>query len=493
MARLSSRWFRIPAATSFAALLLIASACSNDANARAINATAGGDSTSGEGKPDTKIEWKACTGAETGNRCADVTVPLDYDEPDGDTITLGVTLAKATGNRIGPLFINPGGPGSTADDLVAQLSHFLPDEIIQRFDIVGVDPRGTGASKLACGFDMTKLFGTDPYVDNAEERQALVDVNKDYTDACQDEVGDLLPHMGTRDAARDIDRIRELLGDEKMSYLGMSYGTILGQVYAAEFPDRVRAMVLDASVPLGPTGIELATTQAAGFETALEAFAKDCNAKADCPIAPDAIDSIDKLLARTEKEPIPAKPRDLGPGEVATGLSLPLYSQDMWPDLAKAVAAGLKGDGSPMVKLADTYLGEVDFDLYYAVNCIDFEWPSSTRKFITAADTAGETDTHFGQPEVNQYLECATWPVDQDPLEASSQPISPRPLVIATTGDPATPYDYGKQTAEQTGGLLLTHLGEGHTSVGEGDECIDPIVAAYLVDGKLPADGTTCD
>lgn len=436
-----------------------------------------------------EIDWKKC---KADVECADVEVPLDYGEPDGDQLTISVTRAKATGDRIGPLFINPGGPGSTAGDLVDQFANLMPAPIHQRFDVIGVDPRGTGASKLDCGFDMTTLFGADPYVQTPAEEDELVEVNVEYVDRCKSEVGKQLAHMGTRDAARDIDFVRGLLGDEKMSYLGFSYGTILGQVLAHEFPDRLRAMVLDSSDAIGPTGLETATAQAAGFEKALQAFAADCNAKADCPIAPDAMAAVDQLLAKTEEAPVPAKPRDLGPGEMGTGLSLPLYDKSMWGDLATAVADGNKGDGTAMVKLADTYLSEANFDLYYAVNCIDFAWPTDPDGVLDAAAAATPASPRFGPAVINAYLECSMWPEDQDPLQAGTMPITPQIVVVATTDDPATPYEEGVKTAQQTGGVLLTHKGDGHTSVGEGIACVDDAVTGYLVDGTLPAAGTTC-
>ena len=324
------------------------------------------------------------------------------------------------------------------------------------------------------------------------EEDELTEVNVEYVDQCKSKVGDKLAHMGTRDAARDIDYVRGLLGDDKMSYLGFSYGTMLGQVLAQEFPDKLRAMVLDSSDELGPTGLEIANGQALAFEKALQAFADDCNAKADCPIAPDAMGAVNQLLATTEQAPVPAKPRDLGPGEMGTGLALPLYSKDMWEDLATAVADGNKGDGTAMVKLADDYLDASNFDLYYAVNCIDFAWPTEPDGILDAAVAATPAAPHFGPAVINTYLECAMWPEKQDPLKAGGT-ITPQILVVATTDDPATPYEDGVKTAEQTGGVLLTHKGEGHTSVGEQDACIDNAVTSYLVDGTLPAAGTTCE
>lgn len=464
---------------------LLAAACGDDDD----TSTSSDSKDSSDNGDSDKIEWKKC---KADVECADVEVPLDYDKPDGDKIKISVTRSKATGDRIGPLFINPGGPGSTAGDLVDQFANLMPSPVHERFDVIGVDPRGTGSSKLDCDFDMTKLFGVDPYVQTEYEEDDLTEVNVEYVDQCKSKVGDQLAHMGTRDAARDIDHVRGLLGDEKMSYMGFSYGTILGQVLAEEFPDKLRAMVLDGAQSLGATGLDSANTQATSFETALQAFAADCNAKPDCPIAPDAMGAVDKLLATTEQTPVAAKPRDLGPGEMATGLSYPLYSEDLWEDLAKAVADGNNGDGTAMVKLSDQYLAAANFDLYYAVNCIDFAWPTEPDGVLDAAAAAAPAAPHFGFPVINEYLECALWPEKQDPLKPVTSPISPQVLVVATTDDPATPYEEGVKTAEQTGGVLLTHQGEGHTIVGQGDQCIDNAVTAYLVDGTLPAAGTTC-
>ena len=217
---------RLPAL--LVAVLLVATACSDGAEASS------GDRAGRAGDDDTpkKIEWKTCK-AEV--ECAKVEVPLDHDKPDGKKIKVSVTRSPATGDsgdRIGALFVNPGGPGSTAGDIVDQFANLMPDPIHQRFDVIGVDPRGTGASKLDCGFDMAKLFGADPYVDDDDEKDALVEVNDDYVAACKEEAGKLLPHMGTRDAARDIDAVRAALGDDQISYLGLSYGTILGQAQA---------------------------------------------------------------------------------------------------------------------------------------------------------------------------------------------------------------------------------------------------------------------
>ncbi len=436
------------------------------------------------------IEWDDCGGAE----CAELEVPLDYDDdPDGETITLSVTRVPATGDRIGALFVNPGGPGGTATDFAVTMAMFLPPEISERFDIVGVDPRGLGASSIDCGGDMEELYGVDYSIDSPEDTDALLAVSQDYVDGCESAAGDVLSHLGTENVARDIDAVRAAMGDEQLNYLGYSYGTAIGQALADLFPDRIRAMIIDGVVDLGPTGVESAVAQAAGFEVALQAYADDCDADSSCPIGPDAIAAIEDLQAQVEEAPIPASPRDLGPGELSTGLALPLYSEDLWPQLSDAVADALDGDGTGMVALADEYIGVADFDVYFAVNCLDFEWPEDPEELLADGKDAAAESPHFAEAIVNDYVRCAMWPVDEVPLTAVTAPGAPPILVVSTTNDPATPYEAGVRTAERLeSGVLLTYEGDGHTVVGNGVECVDDAAAAYLVDLEVPEDGLTC-
>jgi pimeloyl-ACP methyl ester carboxylesterase len=449
---------------------------------------AGGDDESAA--PTGDLEWSSCGGEA---ECAELDVPVDYDVPDGDTLTLSITRVPARGDRIGALFVNPGGPGGTATDFAAGIGYSLPADITDRFDIVGVDPRGLGASDIDCGGDMQQLYGVDYSIDSPEDTTELLDVSQQYVDGCQSAAGDVLSHLGTENVARDIDAVRAAMGDEQLNYLGFSYGTAIGQELAELFPDRVRAMILDGILDLGPTGVELAIDQAAGFEVALQAFADDCNADPSCPIAPDAMGAIEQLMAEVEQAPIPAGPRDLGPGEMSTGLALPLYSETLWPDLADAVADGLGGDGTGMVALADDYLDGSDFDIYFAVNCLDFEWPEVPDELLAAGAAAAAESPHFAEPIVNDYVRCAMWPVEEEPLPAVTAPSAPPILVVSTTNDPATPYEAGVRTADRlASGVLLTYEGEGHTVVANGVGCVDDITAAYLVDLEVPEDGTTC-
>jgi len=455
------------------------------------------DSTPNDGSrgftPD-PIRWDDCGAVE----CAHLEVPLDYSQPDGELIELYVVRAPATGKRKGALFTNPGGPGAGAAEFAEALATILPSEISERFDIVAVDPRGVaGSTPVDCGVDAAELYGVDPSIDSPEDEAALLDISQRYVTDCARKYPDLLPHVGTRDVARDMDVVRAAMGDEQLSYLGFSYGTAIGQVYADLFPDRVRSMVLDGVLELGPSGLELAAEQAAGFETALARFAEYCDAAEGCEIAGESLQAVEDVLALAEQPggiPAPDADRPAGPGEANLGISYALYAQSLWPDLDSAIAAARGGDGSELVRLADGYIGLGDFEIYFAVNCMDFAWPTEgPEAFLAAAKTTAQASPHFGEALVNDYIRCADWPVAPTPLTPVTAPGSPPILVISTTGDPATPYQGGVKVADTlANGILITNEGDGHTVVADGKPCIDDIVVAYFVDDVVPDDGTTC-
>jgi pimeloyl-ACP methyl ester carboxylesterase len=494
---------------SLVALLLLASltaaACAQEAAGNPLAAgrtttTESDDTTSttaGEGPEGfvpAPIEWEDCEFGE----CAHPLVPLDYAHPDGEMIELSVARVPASGDRIGALFVNPGGPGASGTDFAATLGFLLPSEITDRYDIVAVDPRGVGGSSpIDCGVPAEELYAADATIDSPEDRTALIDISTQYVDDCAIKYGDVLPFVGTRDVARDMDSVRAAMGDEKLSYLGFSYGTAIGQVYADLFPDHIHRMVLDGVLELGPSGLDLAAEQAAGFETALARYVEYCDSGEGCETAGNALGAVEQVLALAEQPggiPAPDADRPAGPGEANLGISLPLYSQSLWNDLDEALAAALRGDGSKLVDLADQYIGIGDFEIYFAVNCMDFSWPAGDPDaFLSFAKQTAVAAPHFGEALVNDYIRCADWPVAPDPLPATSAPGAPPIVVVSTTGDPATPYQGGVTVAERLeSGVLVTNEGDGHTVVADGKPCIDDLVVAYLVDGTVPADGTTC-
>jgi pimeloyl-ACP methyl ester carboxylesterase len=459
--------------------------------ADATTTTAAGDD---EGFTPEPIEWDDCGSIE----CAYLDVPLDYDDPGGEQIEIYAVRSPAEGKRKGALFVNPGGPGAGGAEFAEILPLLLPSEITDQFDIVGVDPRGVGGSSpVDCGVDAAELYGVDASIDSPEDEAALLDVTERYVDDCTAKHGDLLPHVGTRDVARDMDTVRAAMGDEQLSFLGFSYGTAIGQVYADLFPDRVRSMVLDGVLELGPSGLELADLQAAGFETALDRFVQYCDAAEGCEIAGESLEAVEEVLALAEEPggiPAPDADRPAGPGEANLGISYALYSQRLWGQLDHALASARNGDSSALVELADGYINLADFEIYFAVNCLDFAWPTGDPDaFLAAAKDTASRSPHFGEALVNDYIRCVDWPVEPTPLEATTGAGAGPILVISTTGDPATPYEAGVAVAEALeGGILVTNEGDGHTVVAEGKPCIDDLVAAYLVDDEIPESGSKC-
>jgi len=499
---------RRPVAALLAIAVLLVTGCATEADDGVVSSETtttrhlSDDTTStttgeseGDGFTPEPIEWDECGAVE----CATLEVPLDYEDPDGERIEIYAVRTPATGERKGALFTNPGGPGAGGAEFAEILPLILPDQITEHFDIIGVDPRGVGGSTpVDCGVDATELYAVDASIDSPEDEVALLDISQQYADDCGEQFGDYLPHVGTRDVARDMDAVRAAMGDEQLSYLGFSYGTAIGQVYADLFPDRVRSMVLDGVLELGPTGLELAADQAAGFETALDRFVQFCDAAEGCEIAGESLAAVEEVLALAEAPggiPAPDADRPAGPGEANLGISYALYSESLWGDLDSALAAARGGDGSELVQLADGYLGIGDFEIYFAVNCIDFAWPTGDPDaFLEAAKATAESAPHFGEALVNDYIRCVEWPAPPVPLEPTSAPDTPPILVISTTGDPATPYEAGVNVADTLeSGVLITNEGDGHTVVADGKPCIDELVVAYLVDEEVPEDGIVCD
>jgi pimeloyl-ACP methyl ester carboxylesterase len=491
---------RRPALVALVALALVAPACAGHAGdgrgGSPSSARQGSTATAGpNGFTPKPIGWHDC-GSST--ECATVTVPLDYAAPHGRTVDLDVLRVPASGQRDGAIFVNPGGPGGSATEFAAELPLVLPHSLTDHYDLIGVDPRGVGRSApFDCGVDYKAVYRVDPHVDTDAEQAALLQTADQVATSCATNAGDLLTHVGTRDDARDLDAVRAAMGEPKLDYLGGSYGTVLGQVYADLFPTHVGRMVLDGVVNLGTSGLDLAVQQAAGFETALRRFADGCTSSDSCH-NPDPIAAVAQVQALAERPGgIPARSADrsAGPGAVDLGLADALYSEEEWPKLDAALASARHGDGSGMVDLADEYLGAGNFDVYFAVNCLDFGWPSGDEAaFVRAAQTAQAASPHFGAAIVSDYLRCLHWPVRPAPLPAVSAPGSPPIVVISTTGDPATPYAGGVAVAKRLAhGVLVTNEGEGHGAITTGSSCINAVVAAYFLDDVVPRDGTTCE
>jgi pimeloyl-ACP methyl ester carboxylesterase len=482
------------------AALATAVACSDSQNAgppaRRVPSAASttttattGDESSGAGS----IEWSDCG---DGADCGTLEVPIDYLDPTAGTLSLDLVRLPAgdPDRRIGPLLVNPGGPGGTGTDFARFFP--WPDELAERFDIIGFDPRGVGGSDgLTCGGDLVdQFFALDSEPDDPQEQAALDGAAEAVAADCGTEDGDLLQYVGSVNVVRDMDSIREGLGEEQVSYLGFSYGTLLGALYADMFPEHARALVLDGVVDPAQDFREWLTAQTGGFERAMADVFAACPDDPACPPI-GAAAAYDQVLARIETDPLPAGDgRELGPGDLATAALYVTYDPSGWPDLYAGLSDALDGDGTSLYDLAEGYRSFGEFTQYAAVVCVDSPHPIGAQAFQSFADELEAISPRFGGAVANELLSCAFWPVDDvgdpQPLEAHEAPPI---LVVGNTGDPATPYEQAQRVAATLeSGVLLTHEGQGHTSYLSGNSCVDDAVDAYLLDLTVPPDGTVC-
>jgi pimeloyl-ACP methyl ester carboxylesterase len=449
--------------------------------------------------------WQQCGPQE----CATITVPLDYDKPNGKTIELRLRRQQARdrANKIGTLFINPGGPGGSGLDYVGAANLVLGAPLLRRFDVIGWDPRGVGEStpvKCVDTAQMDAMVSADGSPDNDAEIGALDKVANDFADGCEARSGELLSHVSTKDAARDIDVMRGIVGDTQLYYLGKSYGTYLGATYAELFPKNVGRMVLDGAVdPSKPTE-QINMAQAKGFDVALAAFADDC-ARRSCALGstkPEVLAKVDKVLADSDAHPLSGDgQRQVTQGLAVLGVIYPLYVKTYWPRLEKAIEDGLNGDGTRLLGLADDYTsrgpgGYADNsgEVIYAVNCIDHPDITSVAQAKAEEPAFREASPRFGSYLLWGSLPCAHWPVKPVNTQHAIRAPGAKPIVVVgTTRDPATPYEWAVSLANQLdSGVLVTRDGDGHTGYFEGNSCVDQAVETYYLDGTPPADGLKC-
>ncbi|MEO5875199.1 MAG: alpha/beta hydrolase [Streptosporangiaceae bacterium] len=451
-----------------------------------------------------QIAWSDCKGKF---QCGTLKVPVDYANPAGDQFTLALIRLPATGRRIGSLVTNPGGPGGSGIEFVRSTGNSFGKEIKQNFDIVGFDPRGVGKSDpircLSSG-ELDDFFAVDTSPDDATELDGIKSISKKFADGCRAKSAKLLPFVGTRNAARDIDAIRAAVGDEKLTYYGASYGTLLGAWYAEQFPQNVRALVLDGAVDPALTTSQTNIEQARGFETALRAFVADCAKATACPLGQNidaGLTKISDLLTSVDRTPLTTLgTRRLDESLLALGIATPLYQRDAWPLLQQALKQALAGDGSTLLRFADLLVERGENGDYsnqseanMAVNCVDKPSPDPAG-FAKDAAAAKKAAPRFGPFIVWSTLPCAYWPAkpteEARPLKAAgAAPI----VVVGTTRDPATPYQWAKNlAAELDSGILLSLNGDGHTAYLSGPPCIRTAIDTYLLTTKAPQDGTTC-
>lgn len=486
------------------ALALAAAGCNGDEDTASPSAVPAGLESFYEQKP----SWKDC---EDGFECTTVEVPLDYSKPSGDKLGISVIRlpAQDSSDRIGSLLTNPGGPGGSGVDFVRQVGRAFGADLRNRFDIVGFDPRGVaGSDPVRCntGAQLDDFFSTDASPDDEQETRALGTEGEEFAQNCETKAADKLPHVGTVNAARDMDVLRAALGDDKLTYYGASYGTYLGAFYAEQFPKNIRALVLDGAVDPTLSSTELLIEQAKGFETALRAFAEDCVANG-CPFGDSAdavVTRIGDLLDDIDKKPLTSTrdDREVTESLAVMGIARSLYVKEYWPVLRQALTKAINdSDGTILLGLADemvdrkadgTYSNQTDANM--AVNCVDKPTPQNLAAYGKAAAEAEKSAPRFGPFVVWGGVPCVYWPTqsapEPKPLTANgADPI----LVVGTTRDPATPYKWSENLADQlSSGVLLTFEGDGHTAYLQGNACITNAVDDYLVTTDPPKDGTTC-
>ncbi|MFH8383367.1 alpha/beta hydrolase [Kitasatospora sp. NPDC018058] len=508
-----------------AALLAPAAGCQSDSRSAAEPApTSPVTGAAVAGLAAQQLDWRACPAPSTAQgggtaptsdwQCATLKAPLDYNKPDGGTIDLALIRMKAKDeqHRIGSLFFNFGGPGASGVATLPALAETY-SSLNARYDLVSFDPRGVGDSAgVTCLGDraMDASVAIDSTPETPAAVKALDENTAQFATACEHNSGPVLPYVDTESAARDLDLMRQVLGDQKLFYFGISYGTELGGVYAHLFPKEVGRLVLDSVVDPTQDPQQAALGQAQGFQLALDDFMKACasQAGAACPTGSGGAEGtakITELLQRLEQSPLPTDSgRKLTETLAVTGIASALYSQQTWPALASGLTEAMQhGTGDTLLQLADALLGRDPQGHYNnlnaanrAISCVDDRQRYSdqdVQQQLTRFRTASPV---FGAFTAWGLTGCTGWPVPgkADHPEVAAEGAAPI-LVVGTTGDPATPVDGARTMARQLGpgvGVTVTLKGEGHGGYNTGNPCLKRTVDAYLLDGTVPADGTTC-
>ena len=459
--------------------------------------------------------------------CAVITVPLDYANPKGETISIAVKKRAATGGHSqGALFINPGGPGDSGVSFAERAGNALSPDLLSAYDIIGFDPRGVGSSTaITCSSDddsssspaepsatgtpsagSTPSAGTasggESYEEWAEStRQSFQELSKQC--GSNTEPAALLDHVDTVSAARDLDILRALAGQEKLNYLGFSYGTYLASVYAETFPGNTGRIVLDGAIDPSLSLAEQGLGQAKGFEQALRTYVAYCQSSSGCPLSggTDAgVQQIRDLITSANSTPLATgdPKRTVTGADIVTALSEYLYTTEQnWPPLTKALDQAINHrDGSAFAASEEQDSSSKDDGggAFQAVTCLDYPVEGDTTTWAAQYEQAKREAPIFADSAVGMDLVCSVWGHNgtRKPAQIHARGAAPI-LVVGTTGDPATPYAWSKSLAEQLdSGQLLTWEGNGHTAYGGDASCVNDAVDAYLISGTMPKKGLTC-
>ncbi len=448
------------------------------------------------------LEFRACAGSP-GLQCATMTVPLDYAEPGGTTIAIAVARLPAfTAHPGGSIVVNPGGPGESG---IAYLEEAAGRFATLRasYDIVSFDPRGTGRSEPArclAPSDLDAYFALDPIDMSSANQMTIEALSQRFAAGCLARNGRRLLFLGTQYAARDLEELRRALGEPKLTYLGLSYGTYLGEVYASLYPKNVRAMVLDGVEDPSLSLITESEAQATSFERDLTDFEAGC--AHGCGFTGTPASVIAQVLARAARQPLQANGRSLTRGEALTGILTYLYEpaedRDLELALANALTRAARGNAGLLLGSADDYLGRGSNGTYspvaeanVSIACADGAVPTAVSTYATEAQRMNVIDPVFGADVVWGLLVCADWPFHPAAREFHTVDTVPL-LLVGATGDPATPYQWAVGALPFfPGSVLLTRDGDGHVSFGK-SRCADADEAAYLTRLVLPPAGTVC-
>jgi pimeloyl-ACP methyl ester carboxylesterase len=453
------------------------------------------------------IEWKPCDGStSTEVECGNIEVPFDYADPEQGSFVLFVKRhnAASPADRIGSMMVNPGGPGFGGSSLADDAQYYFSQDLIDRFDIIAWDPRGTGESTPAvdCVDTFDEYFGLDSPPETPEEKQALIDASQAFNDKCAENSGTILPYISTMASAQDINSLRLALGEEKVSFFGFSYGSELGTTWATMFPETVRAIVVDGAVDPNASSVQEGMNQAKGFEGQLATFLKQCSEKTTCAFhnGGKAEAAFDQLVLDIDVTPLEVS-KDRTPvtqGVLFTAVAQAMYSDYYWPQLSEALSEAQSGDGKGILQLYDDYYQRKDdgtygneLEAFLAISCLDDPGATSTEEvdshiedFIAAAPRLGGNFAYG--------YSCALWPVEQAAkVNITGKDAGPI-VVVGTTGDAATPLESTRKMAQGLEqGILIVVDANQHTGYGA-NSCVVKAVDDYLIKLKVPANETTC-
>jgi pimeloyl-ACP methyl ester carboxylesterase len=448
-----------------------------------------------------KLDWQSCYG---NYQCSDLLVPIDYTNLKTGTFHISVLkYSTTTKKKLGSLIVNPGGPGASGVDYAYSAEYLFSPEILDHYDIVGFDPRGVSRSEpIICLSDkeLDVNYSSDSKPDNAKEfKDALVETKK-FVAECKRK-NKHLSDYSTANAARDMDILRQAVGDKQLNYMGKSYGTFLGTLYAQFFPDKVGRMVLDGAVDPTISNYQQSLTQAVGFDHAFDSFAAYCEKKSNCPLPKDksaAVEAMQTIFTNAAKNPLPTKmksKRVATESLIVLGTASAMYdSKSGWPQLRKAITEAKKGYGDTFLKLADQYTGRLphgsygnnEFDSGAIIDCLDFTDPRSVAQIKSDAQSFAQQAQLFGPYLAYSGLTCKYF--DQTKATKIVPTKTANPIVIiGTTGDPATPYAWAQGLHKiLTTSVLISFSGEGHTGQGQGNACVDNQIDDFYLTNRIP-------